>query len=103
MLSSFIIIKIETQTNPITEDPERVGFICGIAVHPKHREKGVATAIGLAGWNFLADKKIDLLKCDVYVKNEPSLGFITWVGFRPVGELIVRVPDIMSLNPLERL
>jgi ribosomal protein S18 acetylase RimI-like enzyme len=102
-LSSFIILKLETQTNPLTEDIERVGFVCGIAVHPTHREKGVATAIGLAGWNYFADKKITMLKCEVYEKNEPSLGFITWVGFRPVGELIVRVPDIMLLNPLERL
>ncbi|MHA1792892.1 MAG: GNAT family N-acetyltransferase [Promethearchaeota archaeon] len=102
MVSGFIILKIEENKGE-NDQIERVGVICGIAVHPRHRKKGVATALGLEGWNYFRDKDLDYLQCEVYEKNEPSMSFIKWVGFRPVGELVIKTPSARELNPLERI
>ncbi|MBD3188906.1 GNAT family N-acetyltransferase [Candidatus Bathyarchaeota archaeon] len=120
--AGFIILKIEqrspdeaqgTEETPVAADSNslreddvrtvRVGVIAGIAVLPQHRNKGVATAIGLKGWEYLSDKNLDFLQCEVYEENEPSLSLITWVGFRPVGELVLKAPSAAAINPLERI
>ena len=102
MDSAFIVIKFEEQEN---EDGviEKIAVVCGIAVHPRHRQKGLATATGLAAWEFLEEKPLDMLQCEVYEKNEPSLSFISWVGFRPVGELLIKASSANAINPLERI
>ncbi|MHA1679549.1 MAG: GNAT family N-acetyltransferase [Promethearchaeota archaeon] len=100
--AGFIIIKMETKELEGGAH-EKIGVIAGIAVHPRHRNKGVATAIGLEAWGYLEDKGLDYLQCEVYEQNNPSLSFITWVGFRPVGELIMKVPSASEINPLERI
>lgn len=100
--AAFIVNKIETRTNE-TGKVERLGVICGIAVHPRFRQKGLATAIGLAAYDFFKDKAVDCLQCEVYEKNDPSMAFITWVGFRPAGQLVVKAPSAQQINPLERV
>ena len=98
----FIVVKMENIPNEAGKY-ERVGVICGIAVHPRFRQKGVATAIGLEAYKYLLDKNIDYLQCEVYETNGPSMAFITWLGFRPVGELIVKAPSVAQVNPLEHV
>lgn len=97
MDAAFIVLKVEEH------EGKRVGVICGIAVHPRHRQKGLATGIGVEGWRHLAGKNLDYLQCEVYEKNEPSIKFITWVGFRPAGEVIIKAPSAAALNPLDRI
>ncbi len=119
--TAFIVVKIEKQVaggrqcgaprfeGETKEAPQpvqgvrRVGVICGIAVHPRHRQRGVATALGLRAWDHLKDKGLDCLQCEVYEKNSPSLSFITWVGFRPTTTLDVRAGSAAEINPLERI
>ncbi|HME55954.1 MAG TPA: GNAT family N-acetyltransferase [Candidatus Lokiarchaeia archaeon] len=97
----FIVMKLET-TETDAEISERSGVICGIAVHPRYRQRGLATAIGLEAWqSFFKTKELDYLECEVYEKNGPSLSFISWVGFRPVGELVVKAPSAAQINPLD--
>ncbi len=100
--AAFIVNKIETQTTE-TGKKERLGVICGIAVHPRFRQKGLATAIALDAYDFFKEKNIDYLQCEVYEKNDPSLSFITWVGFRPAGQLLVKTPSAQQINPLEHV
>jgi GNAT superfamily N-acetyltransferase len=100
--AAFIVNKIETHTSE-TGKIERLGVICGIAVHPRFRQKGLATAIGLAAYDFFKDKHVDHLQCEVYEKNGPSMSFITWVGFRPAGQLVVKAPSAQQINPLEHV
>jgi ribosomal protein S18 acetylase RimI-like enzyme len=102
MDAAFIVNKIETNTSEIGKK-ERLGVICGIAVHPRFRQKGLATAIGLDAYEFFKDKNIDYLQCEVYEKNEASMSFITWVGFRPAGQLVVKAPSAQQINPLEHV
>ncbi len=100
--AAFIVNKIETQVSA-TGKNERIGVICGIAVHPRFRQKGLATAMGLAAYDFFKDKNVDFLQCEVYEKNDPSMSFITWVGFRPAGQLVVKAPSAQQINPLEHV
>lgn len=100
--AAFIVNKIESRVAE-TGKVERLGVICGIAVHPRFRQKGLATAIGLVAYDFFKDKGVDYLQCEVYEKNDPSMSFITWVGFRPAGQLVVKTPSAQQINPLERL
>jgi ribosomal protein S18 acetylase RimI-like enzyme len=102
MDAAFIVNKIEMQTIE-TGKNERLGVICGIAVHPRFRQKGLATAIGLDAYEFFKDKRVDYLQCEVYEKNDPSMSFITWVGFRPAGQLVVKAPSAQHINPLEHV
>lgn len=98
----FIVLKLEQSKND-DGGTDKVGVVCGIAVHPRHRQKGIATALGIAAYDFLSKRNLDYLECEVFEENEPSLSFITWVGFRPVGELIVKAPSVEDVNPLERI
>lgn len=99
--AAFIVMKLETKEND-TGTTEHSGVICGIAVHPRFRQRGMATAVGLQAWeSFYKLKELDYLECEVYEKNEPSLAFISWLGFRPVGELIVKAPSAAHINPLD--
>jgi len=102
MDAAFIVNKIETSVTE-TGKEEHVGVICGIAVHPRFRQKGLATAIGLDAYEFFKTQKIDYLQCEVYEKNDPSMSFITWVGFRPAGQLVVKTPSAQQINPLEHV
>jgi ribosomal protein S18 acetylase RimI-like enzyme len=102
MDAAFIVNKIETQATE-TGKNERLGVICGIAVHPRFRQKGLATAIGLDAYEFFKDKHVDYLQCEVYEKNDPSMSFITWVGFRPAGSLVLKAPSAQQINPLEHV
>jgi ribosomal protein S18 acetylase RimI-like enzyme len=102
MDAAFIVNKIETHASE-TGKNERLGVICGIAVHPRFRQKGLATAIGLDAYDFFKDKNVDYLQCVVYEKNDPSMSFITWVGFRPAGQLVVKAPSAQQINPLEHV
>ena len=99
--AGFIVMKLETKETD-AGTTEHSGVICGIAVHPRYRQRGLATAIGLEAWqSFFKLKDLDYLECEVYEKNGPSLAFISWVGFRPAGELIVKAPSAAQINPLE--
>jgi ribosomal protein S18 acetylase RimI-like enzyme len=102
MDAAFIVNKIETQTSS-TGAQERLGVICGIAVNPRFRQKGLATAIGLDAYEFFKTKTVDYLQCEVYEKNNPSMSFITWVGFRPAGHLVVKAPSAQQINPLDHI
>jgi ribosomal protein S18 acetylase RimI-like enzyme len=99
--AGFIVMKLETKENDAGVT-EHSGVICGIAVQPRYRQRGLATAIGLQSWeSFFKLKELDYLECEVYEKNGPSIAFISWVGFRPAGELVVKTPSAAQINPLD--
>ena len=68
-----------------------------------HQRAATRAAPTGAAFDFLSKQNLDYLECEVFEENEPSLSFITWVGFRPVGELIVKAPSVDDVNPLEHI
>ncbi|MHA1370967.1 MAG: GNAT family N-acetyltransferase [Promethearchaeota archaeon] len=103
--AAFIVLKIENdiEDSESGKHVKKIGVIAGIAVHPHYRRRGIATALGLATWDCFKKENLDLLQCEVYEDNIPSLSFITWLGFRPAGELIIKAPTVEHVNPLERI
>jgi len=69
--AGFIILDIEGN----------YGVIAGLAVIPRFQRKGLGKILGLAGWNYLKNKGIKELRCEVYPDNKVSYNFIKSLGF----------------------
>jgi len=54
--AGFIVMKLESKENE-AGTIEQSGVICGIAVQPRYRQRGLATAIGLQAWEFFFKQK----------------------------------------------
>lgn len=72
--AGFMILSID-------EEDEKIGIIDGLGVLPRFQRKGVGTVLGMTAWEYFKQKKIEELKCEVYVENKRSYEFIKSLGF----------------------
>ena len=73
----FIIIHFEGEKNEL-------GMINGLAVLPKFQNKGLATMLAMAAWNYFKERGVKELRCEVHKDNRITNSFIKSLGFEEV-------------------
>ncbi|HEY0090706.1 MAG TPA: GNAT family N-acetyltransferase [Candidatus Lokiarchaeia archaeon] len=89
--AGFIIIDIEGKR-------KEYGVIAGLAVIPRFQRKGLGKILGLAGWNYLKNKGIKELRCEVYPDNKVSYNFIKSLGFEEFDRKYYTAENFLRTN-----
>ena len=58
------------------------GFITALGIIPKFQRRGVGLALGLRAWNHFRERSVKELRCEVYYRNENSIGFLKSLKFQ---------------------
>ncbi len=74
------------------------GVIAGLSILPEYQRKGLGTILGIAAWNYLKQKKVKELRCEVFANNKVSYCFIKNLGFEEYETKVYKTTDFL-LNP----
>ncbi|MFX1513257.1 MAG: GNAT family N-acetyltransferase [Promethearchaeota archaeon] len=75
------------------EKSQKVGEIAIVGVIPEKRKQGIATALSVKIAEHFLKRRVELLECEVYENNKPSLAYILAFGFEYVGERLAKVVE----------
>ncbi|MFX0148073.1 MAG: GNAT family N-acetyltransferase [Candidatus Hodarchaeota archaeon] len=89
--AGFVILDLEGSNN-------EYGVIAGLGVLPRFQRKGLGTIIGMIAWNYLKEKGIKELRCEVYKENKVSYNFIKSLGFEEFDTKIYKREDFELSN-----
>ncbi|MHA1782891.1 MAG: GNAT family N-acetyltransferase [Promethearchaeota archaeon] len=84
--AGFVIIDLEGEN-------KEYGVIAGLGILPRFQRKGLGTVLGLAAWNYLKNKGIKEIRCEVYKENKASYNFIKGLQFEEFGEKVYKRED----------
>jgi ribosomal protein S18 acetylase RimI-like enzyme len=87
--AGFAILDFDGENN-------EYGIIAGLGVLPRFQRRGLGTILGLAIWNYLKEKDVTELRCEVYKENNISYRFIKWLGFKEYGKIIYTKSDFAN-------
>ena len=79
-------------------ESDEYGIIAGLGVLPRFQNRGLGTILGLAIWNYLKEKNVIELRCEVYKDNKASYRFIKSLGFKEYGKVIYEKSDFANNN-----
>jgi ribosomal protein S18 acetylase RimI-like enzyme len=68
------------------KDEKKVGIIAGIGIHHRHRGKKFSTALLANMFVKLKEENVEIVRCDILVKNKASLGLFSSYGFKEVDD-----------------
>ncbi|MFW9785286.1 MAG: GNAT family N-acetyltransferase [Candidatus Heimdallarchaeota archaeon] len=77
---------------------DEYGIIAGLGVLTRFQRKGLGTVLGMAVWNYLKEKGIKELRCEVYKDNQVSYNFIKSLGFEEYDTKIYKCEDFEINN-----
>ena len=58
------------------------GFITALGVIPRFQGKGIGLTLDLRAWNHFKERNVKELRCEVYYRNENSIGFLKALNFQ---------------------
>ena len=96
--STFLIAKVYGKDAGfvILDFDKKIAVIAGLGVLPRFQRKGLGTILGLAIWNYLKEKSIQELRCEVYKDNKASYAFIKGLGFKEYGKVVYTKADFSN-------
>ena len=96
--SKFLIARVYGKDAgfAILDFDEEIAVIAGMGVLPRFQRRGLGKILGLAIWNYLKEKNIQELRCEVYNDNKASYAFIKGLGFREYGKVIYTRSDFAN-------
>jgi len=92
--SGFIILSFEGENNEIAE-------IEALGILPRFQRKGLGTILGMGAWNYLKEKNVKEILCEVYENNQASYSFIKALGFKEYGKVLYNVSDFSEEDEKE--
>jgi GNAT superfamily N-acetyltransferase len=72
----------------------------GARVHPDHRRRGIGTAVAQALSRWAAERGARVIRLAVEDWNEPAIGQVTSLGFRPVSHWVVAERGVGENSPV---
>ena len=93
--SKFLIARVYGKNAgfAILDFDEEIAVIAGMGVLPRFQRRGLGKILGLAIWNYLKEKNIQVLECEVYNDNQASYAFIKGLGFKEYGKVVYTRAD----------
>jgi len=83
--SGFISISIEE-----SDQGEKIGLIPIMAVLPERQRRGLGSALALKAYDFLKNKDIEFVECEVGEDNLASFLFVKFIGFKVYGKEVIK-------------